>query len=293
MQWQIGSTTVTRIEEMVGPLFDPVRFFPDYDPLIFEKHQDWLFPDHVDAASGNILASMHSWLIQTGHHNILIDTCIGNDKPRLPFKDWHEMQTPWMRNFAATGLTPADIDFVMCTHLHVDHVGWNTQLVNGQWIPTFPNAKYIFSKHEYEFWRHERESLSPSAFEAVNHQTFDDSVVPIMHLAELVEGETELIADLLRICPAPGHTPGSIAIELTHGGDLGLFTGDVCHHPIQVAEPAWNSAYCELPEQARTTRTEILDYCHNHQAIILPAHFTGGFAGRIQAAQDGYRFVSD
>ena len=199
------------------------------------------------------------------------------------------MQTPWLNNFSATGLTPHDIDFVMCTHLHVDHVGWNTRLTDGQWVPTFPNAKYIFSRQEYEFWHKERQHPEPSAFERVNHQTFDDSVLPIMHLAELIESETELSADLLRIRPAPGHTPGSIAIELTDCGQRGLFTGDICHHPIQVAEPHWNSAYCELPDQARTTRSDILEHCHNEQTLVLPAHFAGGFAGYIQAGPTGYR----
>lgn len=297
MQWQVGNVTVTRIEEMVGPMFDPIRFFPDFDPAVFEQHADWLYPDHVDAISGNIIASMHSWLIQTGRHNILIDTCIGNDKPRQPFKDWHELNTPWLKNFEATGISPYDIDFVMCTHLHVDHVGWNTRLSNGQWVPTFPNAKYIFSKTEFEFWERERAAPDPTTFAGVNNQTFDDSVMPILHLAELIDGETEIIADLLKINPAPGHTPGSIAIELSDQGELGLFTGDICHHPIQVAEPHWNSAYCELPDAARATRAQVLDYCHNHQALMLPAHFAGGdtqgYAGRIQEKDQGFRFNPD
>lgn len=288
MQWQVGNIKVTRIEEMLGPLFDPVRFFPDYDPAIFDKHRTWLYPDHVDAVSGNIIASMHSWLIQTPHHNILVDTCIGNDKQRLPFRDWHEMNTPWLKNLQRSGVTPDDIDFVMCTHLHVDHVGWNTRLQDGQWVPTFPNARYIFSQQEYAFWEHERQQQEPDTFTAVNHQTFDDSVLPIMHLAQLVDGETELIADLLRILPAPGHTPGSIAIEITHQGESGLFTGDICHHPIQVAEPAWNSAYCELADQAKQTRSQILTHCADSGCLMLPAHFGGGFAGQIRAADDHF-----
>jgi glyoxylase-like metal-dependent hydrolase (beta-lactamase superfamily II) len=208
----------------------------------------------------------------------------------MPFKDWHEMKTPWFTNLTAAGINPAEIDFVMCTHLHVDHVGWNTRLQDGQWVPTFPNAKYIFSKHEYEFWRAERDHEAADTFGSVNHQTFDDSVVPIMHLAELIEGETELIAELLTIKPAPGHTPGSIAIEVANSGELGIFTGDICHHPIQVAEPDWNSAYCELPDQARSTRREILERCHNHNALMLPAHFAGSFAGHVRYKRDAFSF---
>ena len=290
MQWQIGSTRVTRIEEMIGPMFDPARFFPDFDPALFEKHKSWLYPDHVDATDNMMINSMHSWLIESAHHKILVDTCIGNDKNRMPFRDWHEMQTPWLTNLAATGVTPAQIDFVMCTHLHVDHVGWNTQLRDGQWVPTFPNAKYIFSETEYEFWKAEREHPDPDTFAAVNNQTFDDSVVPIMHLAELINGETELIADLLRIVPSPGHTPGSITIEVNDAGECGLFTGDICHHPIQVAEPQWNSAYCELADQARKTRLNVLQSCLDRGALMLPAHFASTCAGHVRASDSEFRF---
>jgi glyoxylase-like metal-dependent hydrolase (beta-lactamase superfamily II) len=288
MIWQIGNNKITRIEEMIGPLFDPVQFFPDFHPDSFAQHRDWLYPNHVDEKSGRIIASMHSWLIETGHHNILIDTCIGNDKPRMPYRNWHEMQTPWLTNLTNTGVTPEDIDFVMCTHLHVDHVGWNTQLKDGQWVPTFPNAKYIFSDTEYEFWKAEREQKDGDDFAAVNNQTFDDSVVPIMHLAELVSGETELITDLLTIKPAPGHTPGSIAIELSSKKELGVFTGDICHHPIQVVNPQWNSAFCELPDQAIRTRLNILEQCHNQNALMLPAHFGPGFAGYIREQKSAF-----
>lgn len=290
MQWQIGGIQVTRIEEIMGPMFDPPRFLPDFDPAVLDAHADWLVPDHFDRDTGLLVASMHSWLIETAHHKVLIDTCIGDDKPRMPYRNWHEMRTPWLGNLKTTGVSPGDIDFVMCTHLHVDHVGWNTRLQDGQWVPTFPNAKYIFSKQEFEFWQTERASADPNEFKAVNNQTFDDSVLPIMHLAELVEGEAELIADLLRIKPAPGHTPGSIAIELTDGQQQGLFTGDICHHPLQVIEPDWNSAYCELPDQARATRKAILGHCCNHGSLMLPAHFGGRHAGYVRDSGAGFSF---
>ena len=208
--WQVGDTRITRIEELIGPLFDPVMFFPDYSAEVVAKHRDWIYPNHIDEDSGRIIASMHSYLIETPHHKILIDTCIGNDKERMPYRDWHRMQTPWLANLKAAGVTPEQIDYVMCTHLHVDHVGWNTRLQDGQWVPTFPNAKYVFSEIEFEFWKSERNAENPEVFNAVNNQTFDDSVLPIMGLAELIEGEVDLIDDLLHISPAPGHTPGSI-----------------------------------------------------------------------------------
>lgn len=288
-RWRIGKSTVTRIEELMGPLFDPEQFFPAYDQDIIDKHMDWLFPNHMHE-SGRIIASMHSWLIETPHHKILVDSCIGDDKDRMPFRDWHEMRTPYLANFAGTGITPDQIDYVMCTHLHIDHVGWNTQLKDGQWVPTFPNAKYLFSRTEFEFWEQQRKQENPDQFNTVNNKTFDDSVLPIMHLAELIEGELDLIDDLLHIKPAPGHTPGSITLSLTDSNQEALFTGDICHHPIQVYAPEWNSAFCELPDQARETRKEVLNYCCSGDVLMMPAHFGPGHAGHVIASDSGFAF---
>lgn len=289
-RWKVGNSTITRIEELIGPLFDPKTFFPDYSKEIIEKHRGWIYPNHIDESSGRIIASMHSWLIETPHHKILVDTCIGNDKERMPYRDWHRMQTPWIANLKAAGATPEQIDYVMCTHLHVDHVGWNTRLRNGQWVPTFPNARYVFSEIEFKFWEQERNAENPEVFNAVNNQTFDDSVLPIMGLAELIEGEVDLIDDLLHISPAPGHTPGSITLTLTSGDDKALFTGDVCHHPIQVYEPHWNSAFCEMPDTAIATRRRILEFCVENNAMMMPAHFGPSFAGYVQESSGGFRF---
>ncbi len=288
--WQVGDTRITRIEELIGPLFDPVMFFPDYSAEVVDKHRDWIYPNHIDEDSGRIIASMHSYLIETPHHNILIDTCIGNDKERMPYRDWHRMQTPWLANLKAAGATPDQIDYVMCTHLHVDHVGWNTRLQDGQWVPTFSNAKYVFSEIEFEFWKNERNAENPEVFNAVNNQTFDDSVLPIMGLAELIEGEVDLIDDMLHISPAPGHTPGSITLTLSSAGDKALFTGDICHHPIQVYEPHWNSAFCEIPDKAISTRKEVLEFCIESNAIMMPAHFGPSFTGHVQDAGGGFSF---
>jgi glyoxylase-like metal-dependent hydrolase (beta-lactamase superfamily II) len=289
--WIVGKTRITRIEELVGPMFVAEQFLPDYDSHVVAHHRDWLYPNHIDPVSGKLVASMHSWLIETPDHNILIDTCIGNHKERLPIRDWHHLQTPWLLKLKATGMEPEDIDFVMCTHLHVDHVGWNTRLQDGQWLPTFPNARYLFSKQEFDFWQAERSTSATAGFNRVNQQTFDDSVLPIMHLAQLIEGEHEVIADMLRIIPAPGHTPGSILIDLQSAGAGAIFTGDVCHHPLQVYQPDWNSAYCQIPELARSTRKQVLAHCAEHNTLMLPAHFGPDFAGKVSADGSGFKFT--
>jgi len=287
--WQVGDVRISRIEELMGPLFDPTTFFPDYDAEVMQRHHDWLYPDHL-ASNGNIVASMHSWLIETAHHNVLVDACIGNDKDRMPFRDWHQMQTPYLDRLAETGVTPEQIDFVLCTHLHVDHVGWNTRLQNGALVPTFPNASYLFSRVEYEYWKEERDRDGQVAFERVNNKTFDDSVLPIMDLAQLIEGEHALIDDLLLIKPTPGHTPGSISLCLSSHSQQALFTGDIFHHPIQVYQPEWNSNFCAQPEQARTTRRETLEYCAEEGALMMPAHFGPSHAGRVTCPGGSFSF---
>lgn len=288
--WQVGACRVTRIEEMMGPMFDAKTFFPDYDQEVMKKHASWMCPNHFDLSTERLVASMHSWLIETPDHKILIDSCVGNDKDRMPYKDWHLMQSPWLSRLTATGVNPEEIDFVMCTHLHVDHVGWNTRKQDGKWVPTFANAKYVFSKTEFDFWQGQRNDNSHEVFAAVNNKTFDDSVLPIIHLAQLIEGSHELIEGLLTIDPAPGHTPGSITIALASAKEEALFTGDILHHPIQVYEPHWNSAFCELPDQARETRLKVLSRCAERGSIMMPAHFGPSHAGKVIEKGDGFVF---
>lgn len=200
------------------------------------------------------------------------------------------MRTPWLANLSATGVTPEEKDYVMCTHLHIDHLGWNTRLNNGQWAPTFPNAKYLFAKSEFDFWQRQRHQADPDTFSAVNNQTFDDSVLPILDLAEMIDGEFELIADLIHLQPAPGHTPGSMTLALASNHEQALFTGDICHHPIQVTMPTCNSAYCELPDEAIETRQKVLAACAADHILMLPAHFGPGPAGYVIGTADGFHF---
>ncbi len=287
--WKIGKAKITRIEELIGPLFDPVMFFPDYNLEVIKKHRHWLEPGHLHE-SGRIIASIHSWLIETPHHKILVDSCIGNDKDRLPVREWHQMHTPYLANLKGTGVTPDQIDYVLCTHLHVDHVGWNTRLQDGQWVPTFPNARYLFSQSEFDFWNAKNQQSDTEAFNELNHKTFNDSVLPVMHLAELITGEATLLDGLLEIRPAPGHTPGSITVSLNDGQKKALFTGDIMHHPIQVYEPDWNSAFCELPEQAIKTRKRVLEHCLNSGALMMPAHFGPSHAGHVVSTDNQLGF---
>ena len=174
---RIGAGVAARIEETYEPNFNAVRFFPDWVPAVVEEHAGWLAPDHYDPASGMLKLSVHSWLLSVGGKRILIDACVGNHKTRAARKMWDMLDTPWLARLAAAGARPEQIDMVMCTHLHVDHIGWNTRLDNGRWVPTFPNAKYVFSTQDYE---HYLALDRDPATGPVNGGSFRDSVLPVV-----------------------------------------------------------------------------------------------------------------
>ena len=277
---EFGDTTVTRVEESLGPLFDANKFFPDFSLAAVEPHLDWFAPNHYSPNSNKIIASMHSWLIRTPDFPVLLDTCVGNDKERDGSPFFHQKSHPYLANLAAAGIQPEEVDFVLCTHLHVDHVGWNTRLVDGRWVPTFPNARYLFSRTENERWR-----PAPTA------PAYTDSVLPVIEagLVDLVDGEHE-VCNQLMIQPAPGHTPGHISLLLTDGGEQGLFTGDSMHSAIQGVFPDWNSAFCEQPEQAIATRRHLLEHCCETGATLLPQHFGRPFVAKVRPESDSFRF---
>lgn len=283
----IGNYKVTRIGE-INPQIPLNILLPRIQEELLEKQFSWMVPRHYDPKTGLAPLSIHSWLLKTPHHKILIDTCAGNHKQRTREEqaDFANLDTPYLEILEAAGASPADIDFVLCTHLHVDHVGWNTKLKNGAWVPTFPNAKYLFSKTDYDYWNIEnRLGADPHP----NDGPFEDSVLPIVQAgqAELVDKEYH-IEDQVVIQPNPGHSPGHITLLVGKGDNEGLFSGDIMHHPIQVYHPNWSSCFCEIPEMARQTRHKLLESCADKPTIILPAHFAAPHAVRIVSNKTGF-----
>ena len=281
-QQTIGAARVTRVEEMAGPGFRLSTIFPDWDGAVFEEHKDWLVPTYVNPAKMTALLNMHSWIVEHNGLTVLIDTCVGNDKDRMPAENWTNNQGPYLQRLAEAGFQPEDIDMVMCTHLHVDHVGWNTKLLDGRWVPTFPNAKYLFSRADFEHYQ-------DHAVEDMDRLSFVDSVLPIVEhgLAEMTEGD-HLLAEGLLLEPAPGHTPGHITLKLESEAEAAIFTGDILHHPLQVYHPEWNSRFCLLPDEARTSRRRVLDYCADRGALLMPAHFGAPHCCHIARAGEAY-----
>jgi glyoxylase-like metal-dependent hydrolase (beta-lactamase superfamily II) len=285
---KIGDATITRIEEFYGPTYPLSKIFPECTADRIAEHKSWLAPGHYEAETGKIKLSVHSWLLQVGAKKILIDCCCGNHKvkPDRPF--WHMLNTPYLDRLAAAGAKPDEIDLVMCTHLHHDHVGWNTQQKDGKWVPTFPNARYVFSKPDVDYFA--KLDADPETAPA-ELGTFRECVVPVIEAgrADLVSGGAMRLNDFLEIDSAPGHSPGHVFFKLESKGEKGVFTGDVLHHLLQVYYPDWNFPKNSDAAQARVSRRKVLDYCAGSGALMLPGHIGAPFSGRIEAAANGYR----
>lgn len=284
--FKFGEISVTRIVEMEMPMLGAKEFFPDWDPRAVEPHADWMIPRHFDPVSGNVVINIQAFLIRTPHHTILVDTCVGNHKPRN--RDMFNDQVfPWMDNFRAAGVTPEDIDFVLCTHMHVDHVGWNTKLEDGRWVPTFPNAKYIFSRTELDFWmgQSEQDNLTRTG------DYVADSVMPILEAKrELVVEMDHQLSDGLTLEPLPGHTPGMVGLNIASGGRHGILCGDMMHHMIQCHIPDWSTIACADQQAARDTRKAFLDRYAETDVTIVPSHFPNPTAGFIVPEGDAFAF---
>ncbi|MES1924856.1 MBL fold metallo-hydrolase [Salinisphaera sp. T31B1] len=290
---KLGDTRLDVVWETDDHSFDAQQFFKHSTREDFARHEDWISPLHFDAHTNRIALSMHSWLVRTPRLTVLIDGCVGNDKQRPTRPAWHELNTPFLDRLAALGVKPADVDYVMCTHLHADHVGWNTCLVDGRWVPTFPNAKYVISRREHEIWQARFETNT--ADEPGHHlQSFIDSVLPIVEAGKaLIVDDGYELDDLITIEAAPGHTEGHVAIWLHAGRESGVFTGDVIHHPIQIHHPDWSCMGCENPTDANRTRARILERCLSQGTLLLPGHFMAPHAGYVEHDTHGlsFRFV--
>ena len=214
-------------------------------------------------------------------------TCIGNDKSREGHPNVHMRKTDWLAQLAAGGAAPEEVDFVLCTHLHVDHVGWNTRLVEGRWVPTFPNAKYLIARTEFDHARIEARERPEADLGG-----FADSVLPVVEAGQAVMIDTDYaMDDTLWLEPTPGHTPGHVCIRVASRGAAAVISGDVVHHPVQYAEPDWNSGFCIDAEEARSTRRAFLDRYAETGTRVLPAHFATPTVGTIERAGDAWGFA--
>lgn len=285
-RFRVGNTSIEGIVEATAPM--PMKdFIPQFSLERIQPHLGTLAPRFMDANGENGNAAFRSWVVRTGHHTVLIDSCIGNDKQRPNFPPFHNIKTDYLQQLASIGLSPEQIDYVFCTHCHVDHVGWNTRLQSGRWVPTFPKAKYVFARKELAHWQ----SL-PKEELAINENVFEDSVQPILDagLAEIIDDGFDL-DNQLSIQPTPGHTPGHYSVVLKDGSETGIFAGDTMHHPVQIFVPDWNSGFCLDGPLAIATRKKLLEQAASRNMLLLPVHFASPGAGRVAAKGDAFIFT--
>ena len=281
----IGEVGIRRIVESVCTDFAPLGFFPGTTAEDWKRHRTWMEPRALDPATGNLVLTIQAFLVRTRHHIVLVDTCVGDHKPRPQRAFWNMLKLgTFLPRLAAAGVRPEDVDYVVCTHLHADHVGWNTQLRDGRWAPTFPNAKYIFARREWE------------SFEALHRKhpqpQLLDSVLPIMEArqAELVEADF-VLDDEARLEPTPGHTPGHVCVHLASRGAQAVITGDCIHSPVQCLEPGWIMRADSDPALAVATRRDFLERCCADGIAVCATHFPEPSIGRV--ARRGQAFWFD
>jgi glyoxylase-like metal-dependent hydrolase (beta-lactamase superfamily II) len=278
--WQVGSVRITQIVESKGAS-PPSFFYPDVGVEDVQRHR-WLLP-HFAHRDGRLFASIHCFVIESAGRRIVVDTCVGNDKERsLPM--WNRLQGPFLEQMAEAGFPAGSIDTVLCTHLHIDHVGWNTRLVEGRWVPTFPNARYLFGRIEYAHWK--------ASGDREGRQVIADSVQPIVDagLADAVETDHVLTPEV-RLEPTPGHTPGHVSVRIVSAGAEAVITGDLMHHPIQCCEPDWPTHFDVDREQARVTRRAFLQRHADRPVLVLGTHFAAPTGGRIVSAGTAWEFA--
>src|SRR5947208_259235 len=278
-KWRIGRVTVTKIVELEvtgGSRFIlPQATYEEILPI------GWLQPHFADER-GRLKMSIHALVVETPERRIIVDTCLGNDKQNRRIPTWNNLQGPFLADLDKAGFERQSIDTVLCTHLHVDHVGWNTMLVDGKWVPTFPRARYLMGRIEFDHWRSQHERDDMAAILA-------DSVKPVQDagLVDLVETDHR-VSDEISLVPTIGHTPGHVSVRIRSGDEEALITGDFMHHPCQIARPHWSSTADSDPDQAQRTRERMLEELSERPVLVIGTHFAGATAGHIVRSGDGH-----
>jgi glyoxylase-like metal-dependent hydrolase (beta-lactamase superfamily II) len=277
---KLGDITVTRIEETHGPIMPADQFFPDVPASLWDEERPVLAPDHIGTGDNMIRVAMQSWLVRSEGKVILIDTAVGNDKARPAVPPWDHQQLDFLGNLARAGVQPQDVNLVVSTHLHSDHIGWNTRLVDGTWVPTFANAIYLMPRLDFDFWN---PANNPAITGGPNENAYEDSVAPVHAAGQVTLWDTTYTIDgNLRLEAAPGHTPGSAVVMVQSRGEAALFAGDLVHSPLQIAHPGHNSCFCHDAAQALRTRRRLLSWAADTRALVMPAHFSGHSALTIE-----------
>ena len=281
---QIGDVTITSIIERDGPWRRPQDMFPAYDPELGKRHLAELDPVVYDPATDKMIITYQTFVVRTPRHTMLVDTCTGEDKDYPAPMDFPKQR--WLEEFRAAGLSFESIDYVFCTHLHIDHCGWNTVLRDGRWVPTFPNAKYVFHKREYAAWE---EATKRGDNPPGNVWRFNCEPVVQAGQAVLVDDDY-MLDDMVWLTPTPGHAPCHCCVNIKSGGQRAVVTGDLMHHALQVREPDWSTIFDWDAKQAAASRRKFLGEVADTAALILPVHFPHPTVGRVTGDGDRFRY---
>ncbi|MCB1512263.1 MAG: MBL fold metallo-hydrolase [Hyphomicrobiaceae bacterium] len=281
---QLGALQIDQVVELACPFMPVKGFFPDLtDDMLREARTD-LPPGHL-TDDDMLVLSFHSFVVRTGRLNILVDACCGNDKERPSRPAFSHMNNDYLGALSRAGLKPEDINVVMCTHLHWDHVGWNTRLIDGQWVPTFPNAQYVMARREYEHW----DNVYRSGTENRHRFGFEDSVLPIMRAecAVLVDDDHEIDHGIW-LEPCHGHTPGNVVLNVESEGKRGVVSGDVIHHMLQLRYPELSPVPADTDSNlSRRTRTAFIEKHAGTGNLLFPGHFPQPSIGSIEPRTGG------
>ena len=286
----IGDARITGVIEYSGPTHDPGFLYPAVGKAerdaVLKANASWLAPNHYAPSVDRLIVTIQLWVVQAGGNVIVIDTGVGNRKPRSAERmdRLNTLVMPWLE---AIGAGPDQVTHVVMTHLHTDHVGWNTVEKDGKWVPTFPKARYLIPQDDFDYWK----GLYDKGDKDVNQGSFADSVLPILDagVAEFMDGKTE-VAGCLAPEPVPGHAPGMLSFRIRSGGEEGIFTADVMHNAIQIVRPDWNDRYCLWPDQALESRATVLKRAAERGALIMPMHLGAPYCGYVRRQGDGYAF---
>ena len=273
--WRIGDVEVARIVE-VNAFEDNISMLLKDETAGYVRQHDWLQP-HFATPEGLMKISFQAFVLRSCGKNVMIDTCIGRDRQR-EYAVFCNLDTTFLEDLAAAGFPAPSIDAVLCTHLHFDHVGWNTRLVDGRWLPTFPQARYLFGRQEFDHWVHLRKT---GGYHNIEH--LHDAVDPIVTagLADYV-GTDYRVTDEVSLFPTPGHTPGHVSVLISSRGEEAVITGDLMHHPIQLADPSRHANFDMDKAQGALTRQAFVERFANSKVRIIGSHFCDPSSGWIE-----------
>ena len=292
----LGDVEITRVVEWSGPIRTARFIIPDSDEETWRRNEEWLAPDFWTPSDDAYRCHIQTWVLRSEGRTILVDTGVGNDRERPQVPQFEGFRTGYLDRLREAGVAPEDVDVVINTHIHYDHVGWNTSLRDGEWVPTFPNATYLIPRADNLYF--DPESTHRSRAPRDEHErvrwegsklVFNDSIAPVHRAGQTILWENAYRVDgNLRLEPAPGHTPGSSVLTLHSGTDRAIFVGDMLHSPVQVLEPTWNSCFCDDLEQAARTRDAYLSRAAEKRELIIPAHWPGHGAAEVRQNGDAF-----